>query len=67
MYTEVRINLFRKLVNRWLASSDHEVIENIGIIFEEFLNKCGDITESEAIFEAIFFHKATLETFFSII
>jgi len=63
-FLEVRIALFRKLVNRLLASSDPEVIDNISFIFDEFLTKCGDVTESQAIFDAVFFHHDTLDTFF---
>lgn len=66
-FVEIRINLFRKLVNRLLASSDSEVIDNISMVFDEFFSKCGDITESQAIYEGIFFHKETLDTFFKII
>lgn len=66
-FRQVRVLLFRKLVNRLLASSDPEVISNISMIFEEFLKNCGDITESQAIFEGIFFDKNTLDTFFKII
>jgi hypothetical protein len=55
------------LVNNLLASSDPEVIDNISHIFEEFFSKCGDITESKKIFDAVFFHKGTLETFFKIV
>lgn len=66
-FLEKRIALYKKLVNRLLASSDPEVIDNIAFIFEEFLKKCGDIRGSEKIFDALFFNNETLSTFFKII
>lgn len=62
-YVEERISIFRKLINRALAISDLDVIDNIYVIFEEFLKNCGKIHSATAIFDGIFFHKETLETF----
>ena len=62
-YIDARIGIFRKLINRALVISDSEVIDNIFVIFEEFLKNCGKVNSATAIFDGIFFHKETLETF----
>ena len=59
--------MFRKLVNRLLASTDPEVIDNITSIFDDFLSKCGDVSNSKDLFNDIFFHAETLETLFKVI
>ena len=62
-YIEERISIFRKLINRALAISDLDVIDSIFVIFEEFLKNCGKVHSATAIFDGIFFHKETLETY----
>ena len=52
---EQRIQLYKALINRLLASTDIQVISNITTIFENFFENSKEIDNFKEIFEALFF------------